>query len=148
MTSSRRINIRLNARRRAFTLVELLVVLAILGFLAALATPQVMKHLAHAKVQTAKMEIKNIGTALDLFHIDVGRYPTQEEGLAALVTQPANLDTWKGPYLDRKTTFNDPWGTAYVYRIPSQHGGDYDLMSYGADKVEGGTGDDADITNW
>lgn len=133
--------------QNGFTLVELLVVLAILGLLAAIATPQVMKHLGHAKVQTAHIEIKNIGVALDLFRIDVGRYPKQEEGLTALLTQPATLDSWKGPYLDKQTNLQDPWGTPYVYRIPGQHG-DYDLLSYGADKTEGGTGEDADITNW
>jgi len=133
--------------KNGFTLVELLVVLAILGLLAAIATPQVIKHLGHAKVQTTRMEIKNIGVALDLFRIDVGRYPKQEEGLEALLKQPTSLDAWKGPYLDKQVNLNDPWGTPYVYRIPGQHG-EYDLMSYGADKTEGGTGEDADITNW
>ena len=136
-----------SSSRQGFTLVELLVVLAILGLLAAIATPQVMKHLGHAKVQTAKMEIKNIGAALDLFRIDVGRYPKQEEGLQALMTQPDGLNSWAGPYIDKKDVLNDPWGTPYIYKIPGQHG-DYDLLSYGADKVEGGTGEDADITNW
>jgi general secretion pathway protein G len=139
---------RMNDRnRRAFTLVELLVVLVILGLLAAVATPQVMKHVGHAKVQTARIEIKNIGAALDLFRLDVGRYPSQEEGLAALQTQPAALDAWKGPYIDKKGGFLDPWGTPYVYRVPGQHG-EYDLLSYGADKVEGGSGENQDITNW
>ncbi|MGB9154829.1 MAG: type II secretion system major pseudopilin GspG [Alphaproteobacteria bacterium] len=133
--------------RSGFTLVELLVVLAILGLLAAIATPQVMKHLGHAKVQTTQMEIKNIGAALDLFRIDIGRYPKQEEGLQALITQPDGLTSWQGPYLDKKASLNDAWGTPYVYHIPGQHG-DYDLISYGADKTEGGTGENADITNW
>jgi general secretion pathway protein G len=136
-----------SSRTRGFTLIELLVVLAILGLLAALATPRVMAHLHRAKAQTAKMEIKNIGTALDLFRIDASRYPTQDEGLQALLTQPANLDSWKGPYLDKTASLKDPWGSPYVYRIPGQHG-EYDLLSFGPSKVEGGTNDDPEITNW
>jgi general secretion pathway protein G len=137
----------LSSKEKGFTLVELLVVLAILGVLAAIATPQIVKHLGHAKTQTARIEIKNIETALDLFRIDVGRYPTQEEGLIALLQQPASLAAWKGPYLDKKNDVNDPWGAPYIYRIPGQHG-DYDLLSYGADKVEGGTGENEDVTSW
>jgi general secretion pathway protein G len=133
--------------QRGFTLVELLVVLAILGLLTTIAAPQVMKHLGHAKSQTAKIEVKNIGVSLDLFKIDNGRYPTQEEGLEALLKQPTDLATWKGPYLEKQSSFVDPWGTPYIYRIPGQHGV-YDLLSYGADKKEGGTSEDQDITNW
>jgi general secretion pathway protein G len=133
--------------RSGFTLVELLVVLAILGLLAAVATPQVMKHLQRAKVQTVKMEIKNMETALDLFRVDVDRYPTQDEGLEALIKQPASLDAWKGPYLETTATLKDPWGTPYVYRMPGQHG-DYDLSSNGPDKTEGGSDAHPAITNW
>ena len=135
------------AANAGFTLVELLVVLVILGLLTALAAPQVMKHLGHAKVQTAKIEIKNLAVAIDLLHLDIGRYPTQEEGLTILQKQPPGLDTWKGPYLDKQNSLNDPWGTPYVYRFPGTHG-EYDMYSLGADKAEGGTGEDADITNW
>lgn len=134
-------------RRAAFTLVELLVVLAIIGLLAGVISPQVMKHLGHAKTQTARMDIKNIGTALDMYRIDVGSYPTQEQGLQALGQQPTGVTAWKGPYIDKTASFKDPWAQPYIYRIPGQHG-EYDLWSYGADKVEGGTGDDEDITNW
>lgn len=130
---------------RGFTLVELLVVVAILGLLAAMITPKVMGHLGQAKVKTAKMEIKNIAVALDLYRIDAGRYPTQEESLSALRKQPANLSTWKGPYLG-DTDFLDPWDSPYVYKIPSQDG-EYDLISFGADKIEGGTGENEDIKN-
>jgi general secretion pathway protein G len=141
------IGIRQGRTRAAFTLIELLVVLAIIGLLAAIASPQVMKHLGHAKTQTAKLEIKNLGVALDLYRIDVGSYPKQEQGLAALMQQPTGVEAWKGPYLDKKTALNDPWGQPYIYRIPGQHG-DYDLLSYGADKAEGGTSDNEDVTNW
>ena len=114
-----------------FTLVELLVVLAILSFIAALATPQVLKYLARAKVDTAKIDIKGIGVALDLFLIDAGRYPNDQEGLTVLVQKPPGVE-WHGPYLKSKTVPVDPWGRPYVYHFPGQHG-DYDLYSQGAD---------------
>ena len=140
----------IKSRRNAqagFTLVEILVVIGILGLLAAIAAPQVMKHLGHAKTQAAKIEIRNIASALDLYRIDVGHYPRQEEGLAALVTKPSGADAWKGPYVQKQASLADPWGNAYIYRVPGQHG-EYDLLSYGADKAEGGTGEGEDITNW
>lgn len=130
-----------------FTLIELLVVLAIIGLLAAIATPKVMKHLGRAKSQTAKLEIKNISAGLDLFRLDIGRYPTQEEGLGALLARPTSLEGWNGPYLDKKNVLSDPWGGLYIYKIPGEHG-EYDLISYGSDKTLGGTGEGEDITIW
>jgi len=115
-----------------FTLVELLVVLAILGMLAAIATPQVLKYLGRAKTDTSQLEVKNLSTALDLFLVDVGRYPSQQEGLAALVTNPSGVTAWRGPYLKAPQVPLDPWGHTYQYRVPGQHG-DFDLYSLGPD---------------
>jgi general secretion pathway protein G len=115
-----------------FTLVELLVVLAILGLLVAAVAPPVIRYLGRAKVDTAHLEVKNIATALDLFMIDVGRYPTQEEGLAALVTNPG-IAKWQGPYLKSKGAPLDPWDHPYQYRIPGTEGHEYDLFSLGPD---------------
>lgn len=122
-------------RQAGFSLVELLVVLVILGLLAALATPQVLKYLGRAKVDTARIEMKNMATALDFFLLDVGRYPTQQEGLQALVTNPAGLAPWRGPYLKTNALGPplDPWGHPYQYRVPGQSGGDYDLFAIGPD---------------
>jgi general secretion pathway protein G len=117
-----------------FTLVELLVVLAILGLLVAVATPQVLKYLGRAKNDTARIEMKSMSTALDLFLLDVGRYPTQQEGLPALVANPGGLQSWHGPYLNATVVPNDPWGRPYQYRFPGQNG-DYDLWTLGADNV-------------
>ena len=118
-----------------FTLVELLVVLAILGLLVAVATPQVLKYLGKAKNDTARIEMKAMATALDLFLLDVGRYPTQQEGLPALVANPGGLQSWHGPYLKATVVPNDPWGRPYQYRFPGQNGEDYDLWTLGADNV-------------
>jgi general secretion pathway protein G len=119
-------------REAGFTLVELLVVLAILGLLVAVATPQVLKYLGRAKVDTARIEMKSLSTALDLYMIDVGRYPTQQEGLAVLVSNVDNVPSWHGPYLKSDKLPLDPWGHPYQYRIPGQHG-DYDLYTLGPD---------------
>jgi general secretion pathway protein G len=135
------------SRQSGFTLIELLVVLAILGLLAAIATPQVVKYLGKAKADTARIEMKNITSALDLFLVDNGRYPTQQEGLKALVEGPGGLASWRGPYLKAKGPPADPWGQPYQYRFPGQHS-EYDLYSLGADNASGGTGDNEDITNW
>jgi general secretion pathway protein G len=123
-------------RQLGFTLVELLVVLAILGLLAAIATPQVIKYLGRAKVETAKIEIKNLSVGLDLFLLDVGRYPTEQEGLRALVEEPPGLTTWRGPYIKRAGVPVDPWGQPYVYHSPGR-AGDYDLYTAGEEGAPG-----------
>ncbi len=130
-----------------FTLVEILVVLAILALLVGLVGPRVMKQLGGAKSDTARLQIDDFGAALDLFYLDVGRYPDTQEGLEALVISPANIPKWDGPYLKKKKIPMDPWGTEYQYQSPGQHG-DYDLYSYGADNLPGGDGDNSDIVSW
>jgi general secretion pathway protein G len=130
---SRRWAVARRRREAGFTLVELLVVLAILGLLVALATPQVLKYLAKSKVDTARIEMANIGTSLDLFLIDNGRYPTQQEGLQALVINPGGLPGWHGPYIKTRSAVPlDPWSHPYQYRIPGQSA-DYDLFTVGPD---------------
>ena len=130
-----------------YTLVELLVVLAILGLLVALAAPRVIKYLGSAKSDTAKIQIEKLAGVLDLYRLELGRYPTDEEGLAALVEKPAQADGWNGPYLKNRDSLTDPWGKPYVYKSPGDHG-EYDLYTLGADGKEGGEGEDKDVANW
>ena len=134
-------------RGNGFTLIELLVVLVILGLLAGLVGPQVLRYLGGAKSDTARLQIEELGAGLDLYHLETGRYPTTEEGLSALVEQPAGISNWNGPYLKKKTVPGDPWGNEYHYRSPGEHGM-YDLYSLGQDNMEAGEGDAADIVSW
>jgi general secretion pathway protein G len=138
---------RQNAAEAGFSLIELLVVLAILGLLIGLVAPPVIRYLGRAKTDVAKVDIHNLESALDLYRLDFGHYPTQTEGLPALVEKPAGLERWQGPYLKQKTVPTDPWGHPYQYRIPGEHG-EYDLYSLGADNAPGGTGENQDVTNW
>lgn len=135
------------ARRAGFTLVELLVVLVILGLLAAVASPQAMRYLGGAKHDAAKLQLQGLSTAVDLYRLDVGRYPSREEGLAALVQKPSALERWNGPYVRKADQLQDPWGRAWRYRAPGEHG-PYDLFSLGADDRAGGAGEDRDVTSW
>ncbi len=133
--------------QKGFTLIELIVVMIILGLLAALVAPRMFGRVGQAKQKAAAAQIELFGTALDSFRLDVGRYPTTSEGLEALLTQPSDADGWNGPYLKKVEIPLDPWSHPYQYRSPGEHG-DYDLFSYGADKAEGGEGEDADIVSW
>lgn len=121
--------------------------LAILGLLVALAAPRVIKYLGSAKSDTARIQIEKLGGVLDLYRLETGRYPSEQEGLQALVEKPAQDDAWNGPYLKNRESLTDPWGDLYVYRMPGEHG-EYDLYTLGADTKEGGDGEDHDITNW
>ncbi len=134
---------------RGFTLIELLVVLFILGLLAGLAGPQVMNYLGESKSKAAKLQIEELGSSLDLYKLDVGRYPSTENGLQALVVAPTGSGTerWNGPYLKKKLVPKDPWGNEYRYAAPGNHG-PYDIVSFGADGREGGTGEDKDVNSW
>jgi general secretion pathway protein G len=130
-----------------FTLVEMLVVITIIGLIMALVAPRVLGYLSESKAKAAKIQIESFGSALDLFFLDSGRYPTGSEGLAALVLRPGNVPTWNGPYLKGGVVPTDPWGNAYVYRAAGEHGA-YEILSYGSDGQEGGTGTASDITSW
>ncbi|NEV61290.1 type II secretion system major pseudopilin GspG [Thiorhodococcus minor] len=137
----------MKARRGGFTLVELLVVLAILGLLAGLVGPQVMNFLGGAKSKTAGLQIDDLSSTLDLYRLELGRYPNDSEGLSALVEDPGNMPGWNGPYLKKGQVPKDPWGNDYQYRFPGEHGS-FDIWSLGADNREGGDGENADIRSW
>jgi len=132
---------------KGFTLVELLVVLAILGLLAGLVGPKVLSQLGGAKSKTAKVQIHDLEQAAELFKLDVGRYPTQQEGLIALTQNPGSAPGWNGPYLKKGDAPVDPWGKPYQYAMPGQHA-DIDIFTLGADGAPGGEGENADIGNW
>jgi len=135
------------ALSRGFTLIELLVVLAILGLLVGLIGPRVMSALSSSKTKTAHIQVEQFSGALDMFRLDVGRYPTTEQGLQALVEKPGDAQSWNGPYLKKAKVPKDPWGFDYHYRCPGEHG-PYDLWSLGADNRDGGTGEDQDVVSW
>lgn len=130
--------------RRGVTLVELLVVLVILGLLVGVVGPRVIAYLGTAKSDTARVQIEQLAAALDLYLIDNGRYPTESEGLAALVEAPSALSSWNGPYLEDNEVPLDPWGNEFIYRVPGADG-PYTLGTLGADASEGGDGENADI---
>jgi general secretion pathway protein G len=132
--------------QKGFTLIELIVVAAIIALLAGLVVPQFIKQEEKATAKATKAQIELFGTALDTFRLDVGRYPTSQEGLQALTQKPGGVDRWDGPYL-KKEVPPDPWNKPYIYKSPGEHG-PYDIISYGADGVPGGDGTGRDITSW
>ncbi len=136
---------------QGFTLIEILVVIVVIAVLATLVAPNVFQHVAEAKDTAARSQIEMLGAALDAYRLDNGRYPTTEQGLAALWHEPASdprARNWRGPYL-RKDVPPDPWRQPYVYKCPGDvNANGYDLLSYGADGKPGGSGDDADIMSW
>ncbi|MCB1743637.1 MAG: type II secretion system major pseudopilin GspG [Gammaproteobacteria bacterium] len=130
--------------QRGFTLLELLVVMAILALIATIAGPQVLRWLGGANVDAARAQITALSTTIDLYRLEVGRYPPS---LEALIEKPAGEDRWNGPYLKRESIPKDPWNRDYEYKVPGEHG-EYDLYSLGADGQDGGDGENADIGNW
>ncbi len=133
--------------KAGFTLLELLIVLAIIGLLASIVAPKLIGRIGKSKVVIARAQIESLSTALETYRLDTGEYPSQEQGLKALIEKPSNVQNWHGPYLRKRVIPNDPWGEPYIYRYPDEHG-DYKLLSYGADRKEGGEGEDADILSW
>jgi len=135
-----------NKEERGITLIELLVVMVIIAMFATIVGQRLFRNVEKARQTTAKAQIGEFESVLDAFRLDVGRYPTAEEGLQSLRARPGSLERWDGPYL-RKDVPLDPWQRPYIYRFPGQHG-DYDLYSLGADGQDGGEGENADVTNW
>ncbi|HET9463483.1 MAG TPA: type II secretion system major pseudopilin GspG [Thiobacillus sp.] len=132
--------------RRGFTLLELLVVMVIIGLLAGFVGPKYFAQIGKSEVKVARAQIDALGKALDQYRLDVGYYPTTEQGLASLLTPPPNVARWDGPYL-QKVVPVDPWGNPYVFVMPGEHG-EYDLLSYGKDGMPGGEGQAGDVINW
>jgi general secretion pathway protein G len=133
-------------RDGGFTLVELLVVLVILSLIMGLVGPRVLGYLSDARARSAKLQIDSLGAALDLFYLDAGRYPSQSEGLDVLVKRPPSIQGWNGPYLKQSALPVDPWGNAYVYKVPGENA-PFQIVSYGSDGREGGSDDAGDITS-
>ena len=153
MTSSAALTISTTIRRGAaatspgYTLVELLVVLTIISLIVGLTGPRVLGYLSDSRAKTAKLQIESFSSALDLFYLDAGRYPTTSEGLDALTQRPSGIAIWNGPYVKGGRVPSDPWGHAYQYRVAGEQTPPYEITSMGSDGREGGNGNAADISN-
>jgi general secretion pathway protein G len=130
-----------------FTLIELLIVMVIIGLLAAFIVPKLIGRVGESKLTAAKAQIELLSTAIEVYKLDTGKYPSQGTGLQALNSKPGDVKNWKGPYMKKNKVPKDPWGADYIYKFPGSHG-DYDLSSYGADGTEGGSGDNSDQVSW
>lgn len=137
---------RKRSTQHGFTLLELLVVLVVLGLLAGIVAPRYFSQLGRSEAKVARAQIEGLAKALDLYRLEVGRYPSSEQGLQALVSAPSDEARWSGPYLQKKVP-DDPWGHAYLYRYPGENG-EYDLFSLGKDGQPGGDGENAEIASW
>ena len=133
-------------KQQGFTLIELLIVMVILGLLAALVGPRMFGKVGKSRQNAASTQISLFETALDIYRLDIGKYPTTEQGLQALRVKPDGVEKWDGPYLPKDVPL-DPWGNRYIYESPGEHG-DYDIISLGADGDPGGEGEDTDIVSW
>lgn len=138
---------KIRTRQGGFTLIEIMVVMAIIAMLAAMVGPRLIRQQEKAQVKAAAAQVERLGTALDTFRLDMGRYPNSQEGLAALMQPPSGAARWDGPYLNKDVPL-DPWNNPYQYRAPGGSGRPYDLFSFGADGAPGGDGDNTDITSW
>ena len=145
--SGRKADTTRDGREDGFTLVEILVVITIIGLIVGLVGPRVLNYLSESKVKAATIQIQSFASSLDLFYLDLGRYPSTSEGLVALVQRPGGASGWNGPYLKNNAVPNDPWGHPYKYRSPGERS-PYEIISLGSDGQEGGTGNAADIKSW
>ena len=132
---------------RGFSLIEILVVVAIIALLASVVGPNLIGKLGSTKSKTARLQIDNIGAALDLYYLEIGEYPSSTQGLRALVEKPSDVEDWNGPYLKKSKLPSDPWKRTYQYVSPGRYGA-YDLWTFGADGTAGGEDEEADVTNW
>jgi general secretion pathway protein G len=135
------------SNRCGYTILELLVVMGILAMLAGLAVPQAIRYFSRAKSETAQLQVTNLVSAVEMYYLDMGKYPPQDMGLKALVEAPGGEAKWAGPYIKKADALMDPWGKTYTYRFPGQHGA-FDIFSLGRDGQQGGTGEDKDLTSW
>jgi general secretion pathway protein G len=147
MAVAKALKVKQRDRERGLTLIELLVVLLILALISAFVVPRVLSYLGGARSDAAAIQIERLGGILDLYRLDMSRYPGTDEGLEALIEAPVDAARWNGPYVKKADSLIDPWGRPYEYRAPGDHG-DYDLFTLGADGQDGGDGEDADVTSW